>query len=81
MLLQVISPTVNSSGAISADWVLVLCCSIIGVLLLIIFNDIRNSIKNLVQRVSDQEKQITKTTERVEYAHERIEELKQSIQQ
>lgn len=79
MLIQVINPTINSTGAISADWVLVIACSIIGVLLLIIFNDIRNSIRSLVQRVSENERQLTKTTERAEYAHERIDELKQSI--
>lgn len=78
LLLQ--TQVITSTGSISADWVLVICCSIIGVLLLIIFNDIRNTIKSLVQRVSDQERQLTKTTERAEYAHERIDEMKQAIQ-
>lgn len=76
ILLQAIS----NSGSISANWVLVVVASICGFLGILILSDIRNSIKTLIERQNIQEKEITKTAARTDFAHERIDGILKSFQ-
>ncbi len=72
---------ITASGSISAAWVLVILASLVGFLVIYILNGIRNDIKSMVQRQNDQEKNITITAERADYAHERIDEMKDLLLQ
>jgi hypothetical protein len=73
-----IAQIINDS--ISAGWVLVIVSTIAGVLALMILNDIRSSIKAVVNRQNEQEKTLTINTQRTEYAHERLDKIDMAMQ-
>jgi HAMP domain-containing protein len=73
LILQVIN------GTISASWVLVILATLVGALGLIILNGMRTDIKSMISRQNEAEQKITRNTERTEYAHERIDEMKLSM--
>lgn len=70
---------VTNSGSISASWVLVIVSCIAGSLALLILNDIRSTLRSIVNRVNEQGVDLAKAKERTEYAHERIDDLKAAI--
>jgi len=68
-----------TNGSIDASWVLVIITSIAGTMALIFLNDIRSSIKSIVAHQNEQDVKIAQNDARVEFAHERIDELKEQI--
>lgn len=70
-----------SNGSISASWVLVVVASVCGFFGIVILSDIRTTIKSIVERQNVQEKEITKTAARADYAHDRIDGILKSIEQ
>lgn len=76
---MILLQAINTTGSISADWVLVGVCSIAAFLGILILNDIRASLRNHTLRITELEKGQAITVERTEYAHERIDDLKKAI--
>jgi hypothetical protein len=75
LLVIILSEAITTTGAISADWVLVIVSSIAGTFGLIILNNMLQAIKNIIARQNEQEIKITQQEVRTEYAHERLDRL------